>query len=193
MRRCSSTSSHPHIVHTTPHRHDSTQSRYSRSSKDERHRRHKHDIARMHANMQQRRREQLPGRGWCGGRREGGGGRPDGELMHSAHHHGTGGGAVCGVLGELRREARASGRASPTASPLRPHAGNLWRSPVASGDADGRDGTCSWGCDCCGGEGGHPGVTAADCSFCVHQRSSRPQAVAHWRPIRWAHVVSSGG
>ena len=76
----------------------------------------------------QTRRERLPERGWCGGRREGGGGRPDGELMHSAHHHGTGGGAVRGVLGELRREARGALPRPPRPSA---HAGNLWRSPVA--------------------------------------------------------------
>ena len=35
-------------------------------------------------------------------------------------------------------------------------------------------------------------MMAADCSFCVHQRSGRPQAVAHWRLVRWTHVVSSG-
>ena len=32
--------------------------------------------------MLRRWREQLPERGWCGGRQEGGGGRPDGELWH---------------------------------------------------------------------------------------------------------------
>ena len=72
----------------------------------------------MHANRQQRRRERLPERGWCGGRRKGGGRRPDGELMHSAHHHGTRSGAVCGLRCAGRAAVRGSGSASPTASPL---------------------------------------------------------------------------
>ena len=118
-----------HLLAPTHRAQDSTHmSRYRRSARDERHSRHEHDIARMHANTLQRRRERLPERGCCGGRREGGEGRPDGELMHSAHHHGTGGGAVRGVLGELRREARGALPRPPRPSA---HAGNLWRSPVA--------------------------------------------------------------
>jgi hypothetical protein len=49
--------------------------------------------------------------------------------MHSAHHHGTRGRVVCGVLGELRREAQG---ASPTPSTRHPHTSNL------SGRARGR-------------------------------------------------------
>ena len=82
----------------------------------ERHSRHRHDVARTHANMLQRWREWLSERGWCGGRREGGGRRPGGELMHSAHHHGTRGAVRCAMCWECCGGSSAS--ASPTSPPL---------------------------------------------------------------------------